>query len=360
MAFRLDEVRQGARNLLERCARTRAGDRLLIVHEPLDLTYYDPDLANIVADVGRAIGAEVTIVETPFDPVASKLPESLKPHMQASDQTVFLARIGDQIRFADIGTGSRAVISYALSKQMLGSAFGTANYDGFVALKDAIDQLIFCSDTIEVSCPSGTSFCGRAPRLDNNGGDTSICRFPMLIFTPVAAGGFSGKVAMPGFLLGTGSKYYQPYVHKFDGQVMAHFKDGRLTGFEGSHEDIKQAERHYDFVAHKYGIQRDYVHSWHAGIHPGCGYDQPIARDYERWGGSAFGNPRLLHFHTCGAYAPGEISWNITDPTVTIDGIDVWKDGVLHPENIPGGAEILAQYACCKATFENPTREIGY
>jgi hypothetical protein len=63
--------------------------------------------------------------------------------------------------------------------------------------------------------------------------------------------------------------------------------------------------------------------------------------------------------HTCGAYAPGEICWNVVDPTVKADGINLWENGVLHPERAPGGADLLEEYADLKKIFENPDRRIG-
>ena len=108
-----------------------------------------------------------------------------------------------------------------------------------------------------------------------------------------------------------------------------------------------------------FGIDRNFVHSWHAGIHPGCGYYWNMRENYERWGGSAFGNPRLMHFHTCGSYAPGEISWNVIDPSIEIDGVMVWDRGVFHAELIPGGEEILSNYPCAAALFAQPEKEIG-
>lgn len=49
--------------------------------------------------------------------------------------------------------------------------------------------------------------------------------------------------------------------------------------------------------------------------------------NHERWNGRAFGNPRLPHFHTRGARAPGEIAWNVVDPSIIADGLAAWKDG---------------------------------
>jgi len=42
-----------------------------------------------------------------------------------------------------------------------------------------------------------------------------------------------------------------------------------------------------------------------------------------------FGSPRHLHFHTCGAYAPGEITWAVLDANVSFDGREYWRDGTL-------------------------------
>ena len=64
--------------------------------------------------------------------------------------------------------------------------------------------------------------------------------------------------------------------------------------------------------------------------------------------------------HSCGAYAPGEVCWNVVDPTVNADGISIWENGALYPDRIPGGDEILAQYPDLKKVFENPDQRIGF
>ena len=134
---------------------------------------------------------------------------------------------------------------------------------------------------------------------------------------------------------------------------------GRLTGFTGLAADVELANAHYDDIARRFDLDRNAVHSWHAGIHPGCAFADPATKAFRRWGGAAFGNPRILHFHTCGTTPPGEISWNILDPTIRIDGIPVWEDGQLFPERVPGGADILQRYPCAAAVFANPERLVG-
>ena len=175
---------------------------------------------------------------------------------------------------------------------------------------------------------------------------------------PVPAHTFSGRVATR-FLTGTGSRYYDDYTPEFTAPLFALMRDGRLTGFEGQAEDVARATAQYNRVAETFGIDRDFVHSWHAGIHPGCGYPWDMRRNWERWGGAAFGNPRILHFHTCGAYAPGEISWNVIDPTIEVDGVTLWDQGVFRADRLPGGPEILTRYPCAAALFRSPDRDIG-
>ena len=359
MSMRQKSIEKGAVNLLVNCAETRSNDRLLIIHEEPGLGYYDEDIVSAVAEAGCRIGAHVSVRQVPFNPQATEVPAEVRALMAGADRTVFLARIGDQLRFSDMASNGRALVSYALDVGMLGSPYGTADYRAFDLLKSALNRMMSAAKTIHVSCPAGTDFHGSGPGSQMPLQDVGIYRFPMPVFTPLPAAGFSGTVALPGFLVGTGSMYYEPYAREYDGALFAAFANGRMTGFSGDKKAIEVAEAHYQFVADKFGIDRDFVHSWHAGIHPACEFPGAASDNYERWSGAAFGNPRLLHFHTCGAYAPGEISWNVVDPTIIVDGVAVWKDGVLHPELVPGGADILARYPCAKAIFDAPSQNIG-
>ena len=118
-------------------------------------------------------------------------------------------------------------------------------------------------------------------------------------------------------------------------------------------------EHHYDHVASLFNLDTYCVHSWHAGIHPGCWYHTSAHEDLHRWSGSAFGNPRLMHMHTCGDYAPGEISWNIVDPTIRVDDVVLWENGRLHPQRLASGAEIFYAHSHLEMLFANPRTDIG-
>lgn len=349
----------GARNLLVACAGMQAGGRLLILHESADYGFYDRGIVEAVADEARAMGLDLTIMEIPFHPSVDGTTVELTTHMQAADKTLFFARLGDQLRFSDTLADVRPIISYALDAQMLGSAFGQAPYQAFVELKDAVNDALAVASDIRVTCPLGTDFGGPFARFPAEQSDVSIARFPMSVFTPVPTTGFSGRIVQQGFLVGTGSQYYEPYGIALGGPVAVNFQDERITGFEGEAADVAVAEAHYAHVGATLGIAPHFIHSWHAGIHPGCAYTQPAAQHFERWSGGAFGNPRLLHFHSCGAYAPGEISLNVLDPTIAIDGVAVWEAGVFCPERMAAGAEVFERYPALAGLFEAPVQEVG-
>jgi hypothetical protein len=362
MAIDAAGLRCGALNLLQGCAEARPGESLLILAEEAGLGYYGRGLAEAVADAAREFGLAVTLRHVPFLPAADTLPPDLVPAVQAVDHTLFLARLGDQLRFRAMPKGSRPIVSYALDREALASPFGTAPYAAFVALKTALDRLYAEARSIRVTCPLGTDFegCARAPAAAANApADVAIKRFPMSVFTPLDATGFRGRVAVAHLLCGTGSRYYEPFGIPLHSTLFAVIEAGRLLRWEGDRAEIARAEAHYAHVARLYGIDGGVVHSWHAGIHPGCAYPGWAHDSYERWSGSAFGNPRLLHFHTCGAYAPGEICWNVVDPTIAVDGATLCDAGRVRLDAVPGAAAILAAHPDVAALFDRPERRIG-
>lgn len=349
---------RGARNLLENCARARAGDRLLIAYEPPEYGYFDAASVDIVTRAAREMGLHVDAADVGFNPGNPHLTADLLTRFQAADIILFLARLGDQLRFSDMPQGKRIIVSFATTRELFGSGFSNGHHDAFMEIKSGINAVLDAAAEVRITCPLGTDVRGRPHMNLRPDGDTTILRFPMSVFTPVPAHSFSGRVAMT-FLTGTGSRYYDDYTIEFPNPVFAVMENGRLLRFDGAAADVARAEAQYDRVAGMFGIERDFVHSWHAGIHPGCGYPWDMRENFERWGGSAFGNPRILHFHTCGAYAPGEISWNVFDPSIAIDGVTFWDRGVFHAERLPGGASILAKYPCAAALFEDPDDNIG-
>ncbi len=352
-------ITAGARNLLINCAECRPGQLLLVVHETEADGYYDPELTTEIVKNAQELGLHTELYGVPLLRDVSDPSAILKSKIEAADCTLYLARLGDQLRFRGDGASTNQIISYALDREMLASPFGTIDYRVFEELKNLVNRAVARASEIHVTCPAGTDFRGRPMEFSETSGDTILKRFPLSIFTPIPARGFSGRIAQNGFLTGTGSNYYLPWSCEIRETLFVNFEDSRITGFDGTQRDMEAAKKHYEFVGNKYGIDTYCVHSWHAGIHPGCEFVEPAGRYFERWSGSAFGNPRLLHFHTCGDYPPGEISLNLLDPTVRIDGVEIWQDGRLIPDRLPGGRELLGANPELYAAFQDPATRVG-
>ena len=87
--------------------------------------------------------------------------------------------------------------------------------------------------------------------------------------------------------------------------------------------------------------------------------DRPAADNADRWSNTVFSSPRALHFHTCGAYAPGEICWMVIDPTITLDGAPLWRAGALNPAAHPAVAAVVAAHPALGPLCARPPAPIG-
>lgn len=351
---------QGALDLLTDCVGGQSGERLLIVEEPKGCGYFDDDAPQLTAAAARALGLLVYSTQAPETFSNAEQIARFIDILRGFDHVVFFARVGDQIRFSDFSGMPPSTMVYALDKDMLDSAFGTACYQGLCEVKSLLDEAFTSARHIRVTCPRGTDYAGRPDSAAQNPSrEVSLKRFPMLVPRPISAQGFSGRVVLSRFLTGTGSHFYEPYTLPLDSDVHAIVRNSRLLRFEGCQTEIDKVNKHYHDIASRFDIDPWYVHSWHAGIHPACTFKQDARQDTLRWSGSAFGNPRILHFHTCGDYAPGEISWSVVDPTIVLDEVAVWEDGNLHPERLPGGRELLARHPRLFGLYQVPLRDIG-
>lgn len=353
------DIAAGVENMLIRCGGLAPGDTVLIIREPAGLGFYDEAIVAEVMKAATDLDLRPTLRQEPFSATAVTPGPDLAAAITSADLTVFLARLGDQLRFRGLPADPRAIVCYALDAGMLGSAFGRLDHSAVTSMRDCIDTALAAASEIRITCPAGTDMRGKISDLGPRPEDTKTIRFPLPVHTPVPAAEFSGHVAQVGFLVGTGSNYFHPYAIGLENTLNIKIDGNRITGFEGHPSDVANAEAHYAMVAERFGIDRNFVHSWHAGIHPGCAFAAPASASFERWSSGAFGNPKLLHFHTCGNYAPGEISLNILDPTVRLDGVPLWDRGRLCPDRVTGGAEILAAHSALRAAFATPAQDCG-
>jgi len=352
------ELAAGARNLLIDCAGLTPGSDLLIVYESPELGWYDLGLSAAVATEARRMGIEARLVEAGAP--GHERDRNAADAIAASDRVVFFARIGDQDRFAPAAPGKTVVMCYCRDAGMLGSSYGTTGHRAMTALKQAVDEVLLGAREITITCPLGTEMTGTIqPSARGEPADVSVRRFPLGVPQPIPASTFSGRVALGRYLTPTGSRPYDPACVRLDSPVFAEVTKGRIDRFTGEPEAVAQVRAHYERVAGKFGIDADAVHSWHAGIHPGCAYRADADGDPDRWSNTVFTNPRFLHFHTCGDYAPGEICWMVLDQTVLVDSTPLWQHGRLRVDNFAQTRACLADWPELQALFATPSDMIG-
>jgi len=349
----------GALTLLRDCVGGREGQRLLIVSEPESTGFYDDQAPKLTAAAARALGMRVYNTESESSINSDEEKEIFIDSLRGFDHVVFFSRVGDQLRFSDSENMPSSTMCYTLNVNSLNSNFGTACHHGMCEIKDAIDLAFRNAKSIRVTCPRGTNYSGKPGWQNQHSVDVSLKRFPLLVPIPVPANGFSGRIALSRFLVGTGNRHYEPYHLGLPNDVYACVENNRIIKFEGSGVDVERVENHYRCVSDQCDVDPWHVDSWHAGIHPGCNFEADARENVLRWSATAFGNPRILHFHTCGQYAPGEVSWNVLDPTVYLDDIAVWEAGRLHVDRISGGAKILSRHPKLAALYSNPEFRIG-
>mgnify|MGYP003672863125 FL=1 len=98
---------RGARNLLLNCAEAKPGERLLIAYEPPGYGYFDADAVPCVAAAAEGLGLHVDTVDVGFNPDNPHLPAHLLHRFEAADIVLFLARLGDQLRFSEMPQGKK-------------------------------------------------------------------------------------------------------------------------------------------------------------------------------------------------------------------------------------------------------------
>ena len=355
---------QGAHNLLVHCAGLRPGARVAVVHEDPALGWYDLAAPRAAAAEARRLGAVPVFV--PVGAPGNEPDPRAAAAAAAHDLAVFFSRMGDQDRFGKPAPGRTVVMCYARDAAMLASPYGRTDHRALLDLAAAVDRILARARRIRITCPLGTDLAGpgaasgsEARRPGAGGAETAVRRFPMGVHRPVDASGFSGRVVLAPYLTSTGSKVYAPASLALETPVVAEVAHGRLTGFDGEAGAVERVRAHYRMVAARFGLDADAVHSWHAGIHPGCAYARDAAEDPDRWANNVFTHPRFVHFHTCGAEPPGEICWTVLDPTIEADGAALWERGRLRPEAFARTGGCLRRWPALEPLFAAPSNAIG-
>lgn len=321
----------GARNLLVNCAGVSSGDQVLIVTEPDHLHHYDPAVARCIAEQARTLGARTKLIATEPAGGPEDVPSWLLEEISQASHTIFLNRIGDQLRFAPLpGDGSKTVC-YTLDLDYLGSAFAVSPYGVWENVQQQVAARIARATRYSIRCPLGTDLI--AESADgvaelSTATDFTVKNFPMMIVPPVSARHLSGKLVLSHTLTSTGIHSYDEDILPLESPVEVTLDNGRITRFDGPPALVARVKAQFERVASLFGGSRDVINSWHAGINPFTWFLPPALTNIDRWSAISFGSPRYAHFHMCGS-PPGDICGQLFDATIAFDDEVIWNHGQL-------------------------------
>jgi hypothetical protein len=350
----------GARNLLLGCAGVRAGDSLLLIVEPEGNTHYEPALAPFIARQARALGASVRLMPVAPAGGPESVPAEVMHAIGAADHTIFLNRIGDQVRFAPLpGTGTKTMC-YALDMQFLGSEFATTPYSIWEGIQARVTAQLDSARRYTIRCPKGTDLSMRlaGSRIaQQRTGDFTVKNFPVMIVPPVPASGLSGRLVLSQALTSTYVHAYEHSILPLTSPLALTLEDGQIVRIEGEESLVARAQAQFARVGALFGGRPWALNSWHAGINAFTFFPRPALSDIDRWSCVAFGSPRYAHFHMCGP-APGDICGQIFDPTIAFDDVVLWRDG--HPAFLtPADRQSLIEHSRLSPDTFQTRRDLG-
>lgn len=319
-------ARAGAANLLDDCLGIGAGERLLLIVEPSSERYFEPGVAALIETLAIQRGVSVSRLTVPLPRTPSDTPQAVFDAIAAADRTVFLSRLGDQLRFSSVAGKAPPIMCYALDMELLSASFGTTPWTLFRRVHDLLLGELRAASRYRLTCPAGTDLVGKVP-VHGGTNDFGVLPFPTLIYPPTPALEMNGVVAFDEYLLSTSINKFDDAVVPLDQPLLARVEDCRIVGFDGAPEAVAAAESLYERVGRLGSGDSRQINSWHAGIYPHTFYAADPADDVARWGDLAFGNPRYAHFHTCGT-TPGNIAGSSFDMTIEFDGVPYWSAGV--------------------------------
>lgn len=322
------EFRQSVRNLLYKCAGARDGDRVLFVGESGQNPFFEPDLAADVAREAAALGFEAAHVLAEPVVSADDFPKSVSTAMAEADVTVFFSRLGDQVRFLPSPGNGTKVMSYALTRRHMASAFGSTDFSATEAVLNRLLDLIASASHYRIVNDDGTDL---KSELRTGGGESdlipfSVKLFPTMIFPPIGFRNLRGTLMVDHFTLSTSTRAYDDSVLMMTSPVKATIEDGQIVGFDGEGEMVAALNAQCRRAAAMTGGDPFRLNSWHTGVNPFTFFEGDPHVDLERWGTVAYGSPRYTHIHAAGR-EPGDLAFQLFDASIAFDDEWVWKEG---------------------------------
>ncbi len=354
----------GARNLLQTCIGVKPGDSVLLVGENGPKAFFDPAICDLIADSVWAMDAEAEIFIAPEIDGPDDFPADLSDLIAQKDHTIFLSRIGDQVRFSDMSGGGSKTMCYLRDADYLGDAYSRVPYGVFAEVLPLLMAEFDVVETITLRCPKGTDLTidmqGIRPDFDDGKGpatDFTVKLFPILIYPPITCSGMTGRIALGDWLMSTSTTLYDDSLMTLTSPLIATVESGRIVRIDGDRDEVQRVERHLLNLAGNDADAAFKLNSWHTGIYPRTFYRGDPAENIESWADIVFGNPRYTHIHMCGA-DPGHVALSLFDTHIEFDGVPFWKDGDFKFLQRPECQALLDKYNCPAKAFET-CREIG-
>ncbi|MDE0307574.1 MAG: hypothetical protein OXI87_22235 [Albidovulum sp.] len=321
-------LQEGARNLLCNCAGGKAGDTVLIVGESGPDPYYEPRLVDEVCKAASGLNMKPICILAEPPESATDFPASVAEAMQDADITVFFSRIGDRVRFVSSPGGGTKVMSYALTKEYLASAFGTTNYCVTEVLHERLLETISSASGYRIRSEGGTDLTAEL-HIGESRSDLipfALKLFPTMIFPPIGFRNLNGTLTIDYFTLSSSTRSYEDSVLMVSSPIRARIENNVMTAFDGDNAMVEAFAAQCERAARITGGDPFRLNSWHTGINPNTFYDRDPYADLERWGTVAYGSPRYTHIHAAGK-DPGDLAIQLFDASICFDDERIWNDG---------------------------------
>jgi hypothetical protein len=322
------DLRAGARNLLAGYMKVKQGSELLIVNEPA----MDPHTDVIIQEEARALGAKVLALWADRFPGPEALPNALVKAFETAELTLFNHPVGGMLRLLPIGGTGLKCFNFANTDTILGSRFCRIPFETSMAMLKELQQRLDEAKTWRITCPAGTDFEGEvtendAPKSSKGTGDGfTLLTFPLGVHRPFSSFRSRGLIAIR-WLTPAGIHEFHPNGIRLQTPVLAEIEDGRINGFSGANNEIARLKAFMEKVGTELKKDPFIINSWHTGFNPLAFSPYRDTDSLERWMFLAHSNPRIVHFHTIGTISPGEVSIPVLDPTISMDGEVIWRQG---------------------------------
>ncbi len=349
------DLEAGARNLLANCVGLRAGETLLIVGEGQSDAWFRPEVSTVIAEVAVGLGAVPKVILAREVRGPEDLPRDLLETMRTADHTVFLSRLGDQVRFSGLpGSGSKTMCAL-YDTSYLGDAFARVPHGVFEEVSSLLLARLAGKRHCRITCPEGTDLEGGVPAADGGQAPTTqdftVAYFPTMITPPLSAAGLTGRLALSRWLMSTSTHAYDESLLTLRHTLCADVERGRIRCFHGEASEVARVERHFERVAGLFGGEAFALNSWHCGINPRTFYAASAEDDIDKWSSMVYGSPRYTHFHACGR-DPGDIAISLFDATISFDGEDFWEGGRFVFLERPEVRRILECYPGSEGAYD--------